>query len=147
MMKKYKRIVLIGFRGAGKSTVGKMLANQLKWTYSSIDEVIRFVSNQTDTIIDCGGGVVEDPSNMDFFKAESLVIWIDANLDDIMNRISGEQNLRPLLTHTELKSDTAENYTNRRPLYREYSDLHFNSSENNPEEICQFIRKEITRRK
>ena len=172
-MNKYKRIVLIGFRGAGKSTIGKILAQQLDWTYVSTDEmvekrvqksiadivkgsgwkkfrdteheVIRSVSELTDAIIDCGGGVVEDPSNMKSFKSESLIIWIDANLDDLMNRISGNQNDRPLLTKNDLQSDTEKNYLDRRPLYQRYADLRFSSSENNPEEICQLIRKEITR--
>ncbi len=173
MMNKYKRIVLIGFRGAGKSTIGKILAQQLDWTYVSTDEmvekrvqksiadivkgsgwkkfrdtehkVIRSVNELTDAIIDCGGGVVEDPSNMKSFKSESLIIWIDTNLDDLMNRISGNQNDRPLLTQKEMQLDIEKNYTDRRPLYQRYADLRFSSSENNPEEICQLIRKEITR--
>jgi len=172
MMKKYKRIVLIGFRGVGKTTIGKMLAQQLNWTYVSTDEmvekrshnsiadmvrksgwkefrdieheVLRSVSEQTDAIIDCGGGVVEDPLNMESFNSESLIIWIDADLADIMNRISGDQNLRPLLSQNDLQSDTEKNYTERRPRYQRYADFHFNSSENIPEEICRFILKEIT---
>ena len=170
-MNKYKRIVLIGFRGAGKSTLGKILAQRLDWSYISTDEmvemrteksiaeivkhsgwkkfrdaeheVIRLVSKLTNTIIDCGGGVVENPSNMRFFKSDSLIVWIDADLADIINRISADHNIRPLLTQNDFQSDSEKNYLNRRPLYDKYSDLRFSSSESTAEVICQLILKKL----
>ena len=170
-MNKYKRIVIIGYRAVGKSTVGKMLAGQLDWTYLSTDEmveqwaqksiadivkesgwkkfrdiehdVIRSASELTEVIFDCGGGVVEDDSNMNYFRSESLIIWIDAEMNDILNRISGDRIVRPLLTQNDLESDTEKNYKVRKPLYQKYGDLCFSSSKTSPEEICLLIQKEL----
>jgi shikimate kinase len=174
-MKDFKRIILIGFRGTGKSTIGKILAKQINWNYISTDqmieqkaqisisdivynfgwkkfrelehEVIQSVAELTNAIIDCGGGVVEDSLGMEFFQSQSLVVWIDAELNDILSRISGDHNIRPLLNQIDQKTDTEKNYMNRRPLYQRYADLHFNSSQYNSEEICQFIQQEMAIRK
>jgi shikimate kinase len=170
-MDKILRIVLIGFRGTGKSTIGKMLAKQLKWKYVSTDEMIENqsqksiidivtdsgwkefrvrenkvlgkVSNEEYTVIDCGGGAIEDASNMVHFISKSLIIWIDADLEDILNRISGSEHARPLLDQSDENTDYERHYIRRRPLYQKYADLHFSSSEHSPEEICQLIKNEI----
>ena len=171
-MTKYKRIVIIGYRATGKSTVARMLAKQLDWTYFSTDEmvvheaqksiadivkesgwkkfrdmeheVIRSASKLTEAIIDCGGGVVEYDSNMRSFKSESLIIWIDAEMNDILSRISKDRTVRPLLTEDDLDSDTEKNYKQRQPLYQKYGDLRYSSSNSRPEEICHLIQKELT---
>jgi shikimate kinase len=172
MKNKYKQIVIIGFRGAGKSTVGRLLAQQLNWTYVSTDdmvekraqktiadivaesgwkkfrelehEIIQSVSELIDSVIDCGGGIVEDNSNMNYFKSDRLIIWIDAELNDIKSRISENQNMRPLLTQSDLHSDVEQNYAKRLPLYEKFANLRFSSSINTPQEICHTIRKKLT---
>lgn len=171
MMSKYKRIVIIGFRATGKSTIGKMLAEQLDWTYISTDKLVEDRANKsiadivkdsgwekfrdmehkvilsaselTETVIDCGGGVVEDHSNMNYLKSESLIIWIDAKINDILNRISEDRHVRPLLTQDDMESDIKINYKDRQPLYEKYGDFCFSSSESSPEEICRLIQKQL----
>jgi shikimate kinase len=160
------RIVLIGYRGAGKTTVGKNLSCLLQWKYISTDELIikksgkpitlfvkkfgweKFrrleheVINQlvgaNNCIIDCGGGVVEDSESMEALNRNALVVWIDATLDDLKLRLSKGKD-RPLLSGVDLESDFARHYQKRGPLYKKYSQLYFNTSEKNINEICRDI--------
>lgn len=160
------RIVLIGYRGAGKTTVGKNLSHQLRWKYISTDELIvakgdkpitLFVEKfgwekfrclehevidqlvgEINCIIDCGGGVVEDSEGMEVLSRNALVVWIDANPDDLKLRLSQNED-RPLLSEVDLESDFARHYQKRLPLYKKYSQLYFNTSEKRPNEICRDI--------
>lgn len=164
------RIVLIGFRGAGKTTVGKELADLLGWKYLSTDaliikqtgssiadfvrengwtafrqverEVIAGLKNVEQTIIDCGGGVVENQQNMEILARHSWVVWVDADIKEIYRRL-GEANDRPLLERPDLMSDIESKYFSRLPLYQKYSQIKVDSSQEPVEAICQQILNEI----
>jgi shikimate kinase len=158
----YQRIVFIGYRGTGKSTIARLLAGQIGWEYISTDrliehasgmrisqlvnlqgwpgfrwiekQVIQKIKERMQVIIDCGGGVVEDKENM---------VWLDAALNDIYERIASEAGERPLLSQTDLRQDIEFNYSRRLPQYKKFGKLHLNSSEKTVEEICRIILKEI----
>jgi shikimate kinase len=170
-MRKYQRLVFIGFRGTGKSTIAKILADQIGWQYISTDrlieqasrvkisqlvnqqgwpgfrriekQVIRGLKEQMEIVIDCGGGVVEDEENLQNLESGSLIIWLDATLTDIYNRIASEAGERPMLSHTDLRQDIEFNYSRRLPKYQKFGKLRLSSSEKTVAEICQFILKEI----
>ena len=160
------RIVLIGFRGVGKTTVGKELADLLGWKYLSTDaliikqtgssitdfvrengwiafrqverEVIAGLKNVEQTIIDCGGGVVENRQNMEILAQHSWVVWVDADVKEIYRRL-GQANDRPLLEQPDLMSDVESKYFSRLPLYQKYSQIKVDSSQEPVEKICQQI--------
>lgn len=118
-------IVLIGYRGAGKSAVGKVLSSRLGWRVISTDaeivrragrsipdivagkgwdyfrdlesEVCRELADQDKTVIDTGGGAVLRPQNVEAFKSKGIVVWLTASVDTISTRISGDTQ-RPSLT-------------------------------------------------
>lgn len=168
----FQRLVLIGFRGSGKTTLGKELARLLGWNYLSTDEwieartgcsiadfvkregwprfrliereVIRETAETRQAVIDCGGGVVEDSSNMETLAKNALVAWVDAPLEDIYHRLRGERN-RPLLSAKDLRADVAENYRRREPLYHRHAQVYVNTSENPVEECCRLILEELRR--
>jgi shikimate kinase len=170
-MPKYQRLVFIGFRGTGKSTIAKLLAGQIGWEYISTDrliedaselkisqlvnqqgwpgfrriekQVIRDLKDKMGVVIDCGGGVVENEENLQNLKSGSLIVWLDATLTDIYERIASEAGERPMLSHTDLRQDIEFNYSRRLPRYQKFGKLHLNSSEKTIEEICQLILKEI----
>lgn len=160
------RIVLIGFRGAGKSTIARRLAAQLGWKVISTDDLIEKDNRMTikeivqkygwprfrelegkvvetlrgidRVVVDSGGGVVENPDLMNHLLTDSFVVWIDANIDDLVERLI-EQNDRPLLNRRNIEEDIRENYLRRIPLYEKYSDIKINTSEMLKEEICEKI--------
>ena len=118
-------IVLIGYRGTGKSVVGAELARRLGMTCVSMDdriaekagmeipeivdkfgwpgfrdmetEVARELSGQTNLVIDTGGGVIERAENMAALGADACLVWLKASVETIVTRISGGTE-RPALT-------------------------------------------------
>ena len=108
-------IVLIGYRGAGKSTVGRCLAIELGKTFVDCDErietemqasireivedwgwhrfrqmekkVIQEVAGQNDLVIAPGGGSILDRENVRALKANGLLIWLKADLAVLRQRV------------------------------------------------------------
>jgi shikimate kinase len=165
------RIILIGFRGSGKTTIGKGISRLLNWVYISTDElieseagcsIIEFVEKEgwqtfrrleakvieglrekKNAVIDCGGGVVENSQNIEILTPGSLVVWVDAKMEDIHTRLNRDAN-RPLLNQKDLRKDIEFNYRRRQPLYRRYSHHYANTSEDNPGIICRKIIRELS---
>lgn len=166
-----ERVVLIGFRGSGKTAIGKELSRKLKWDYISTDnlveeqihspisdfvkkegwpafrrlekEAIRGLQGIKEAVIDCGGGVVEDPQNMSCLEENSLVVWVDAALKDILTRLQNDDD-RPLLNQADMQKDIEYNYRRREPLYRRYSQLQVNTSRVDLQSACREIIAHLT---
>ncbi len=168
----YQKIVLIGFRGAGKSTLAKALAEALQWDYISLDqeieqavgmpisriveqygweffrkketEMVQKYAGKQNVIIDCGGGIIENPHNMKLLTPGSFVVWVDARLEDIHTRLR-QAGDRPLLNQSNPEADVEINYQRREPLYRQYAHLRVNTSVETPAQIVRRILQEIHR--
>lgn len=169
--RKRKRIVLIGFRGCGKSTVGKKLAKELGWEYISTDrrveekasmaiseivekrgwmyfrklegEVISELQTSQYSVIDAGGGaVIEHRREIEALINSSVVVWIDAHIEDIIQRLKDVGD-RPLLNQENLIEDVKLNYEKRRPVYQKLAQLAFNTSGDSVQEICNKIISEM----
>lgn len=164
------RIVFIGFRGAGKSTLASELSKALGWPVLHPDQLIErqqgmpishlvqkkgweyfrqleqdfYLNNQlqTQVIWDCGGGIVENPLVMKKLRSGSLIIWVDAALEDIMHRLAKARD-RPLLSEKSLRRDVEINYSRRAPLYFRYSDFYVTTSGYSAGENVQFILERI----
>ncbi len=162
----YRRLVLIGYRGVGKTTIGRQLAKDLVWPYHSTDQMIEdhlgqpiseFVAasgwtafrdiesdiimsleGNINCVIDCGGGVIERAGNMASLSESSLVIWIDAAIDDIIARIAGDRN-RPLLNQGNMIDDIKANYLRREPIYDMWSQQRISSSDHSAADISKMI--------
>ncbi len=117
-IKSTKSIVLIGFRGSGKSTVGRLLAEQLGRTFVDTDVMITNAAGMTikdiferggeplfrkleaeavkqatgiaTAIISAGGGAVLSAENAERLKACGLVIWLDAPAEVLWERIQAD---------------------------------------------------------
>jgi len=143
-------IVLIGYRGTGKSSVATVLASRLKWERVSTDaeiiarakqaipdivqafgweyfrdlesEVCRGVGGKDHLIIDTGGGAILRPQNVETLKANGRLFWLTAELSTIEARIGGDTQ-RPSLTGTKsFIEEIAEVLEERRPKYRAAAD-------------------------
>lgn len=168
-----ERILLIGFRGCGKSTIGRRLAKELGWNYISTDrrveekgnmaigeivrrsgweyfrklegEVLDALETSRNSVIDTGGGaLIEHRKGIEKLLNYSMVVWIDAHLDDIVRRLKGDKN-RPLLSQKNLIEDVEFNYDKRRPTYQKLATHTFNTSVESVEEICNKIIREMRR--
>lgn len=164
-------IVLIGFRGAGKTALARILAEKLQMPLYTIDKMIEEkegkrirdivaekgwkyfreleaqfieqVSEYDNVIIDTGGGAVENPSNIDNLKKNGYIIYVQASLKDIKQRIINDPD-RPKLNPTlDVEDDLNVTFNNRIPLYEEYSDFRVNTSttplEQCAEQIIEFV--------
>lgn len=112
-------IVLIGFMGAGKTTVGELLSRKMQLPFMDLDKAIVEKENMSipeifekfgeayfrkmehdilktyinkNIIIATGGGIIENPNNMKILQKNKLNIWVDANIDTVYNRIVGDNN-------------------------------------------------------
>jgi len=165
-------IVLIGFRGAGKTALARLLSEKFQMELYSIDKMIEAkegkkireivaekgwpyfreiesqlieeVSTLDNVIIDTGGGAVENPTNIDNLKKNGYIIYVQASLKDIKQRILNDPD-RPKLNPTlDIEDDITVTYNRRIPLYEEYSDFRVNTSLNSlekcAEQIAEFVR-------
>jgi shikimate kinase len=139
-------IVLIGYRGTGKSVVGRIAAHRLGLTYRCMDAAIvekagmsipqivatrgwsgfrdleteqaRALAAEDRLLIDTGGGVIERPENMAALETNALVIWLKASVNVIVARI-GSDTQRPALTQGKsFTEEIADVLSQRLPRYR-----------------------------
>ena len=141
-----QRIVLTGFMGAGKTTVGKMLAERLGWQFldadaemeaeaeSTISEIFRergeawFRQYERETILRLlaseslilalGGGAIEDDRTRSrLLNSDGLyLVHLEASLKTVLDRCLGTESLRPVLQD---RLNLENRYRRRLPLYRE----------------------------
>ena len=162
-----KNIVLIGYRGAGKTSVAKLLSKKLKCAMVSTDngiakksgisinqfvekfgwdkfreietDVIRKISNFENGIIDCGGGVIEREENMRRLKSNGIVFWLKVSAYVIAGRIRNSRN-RPSLTGKKLHMDeVAEVLSKRNSKYLSYSDYQIETDGKNISKVADEI--------
>ena len=141
-----RNLVLIGYRGTGKSTVGKRLAHELRrplvstdaevvkraklsipeivkqhgWEYfRDLESVVcRDVAAQDGLIIDTGGGAILRPENVEALRRKGTLVWLTAKVGTITRRIGGGTQ-RPSLTGTKSFTDEVRDVlTERIPKYQ-----------------------------
>jgi shikimate kinase len=160
-------IVLIGYRGTGKSVVGQIVAERLKmkciamddriiekagmsipdivknhdWTkFRDIEsEVARELVKLDNIIIDTGGGVIERPENIDVLQSNSRIIWLKASVDTIVSRIQGGTE-RPSLTGGKgFTEEVAEVLERRTPKYKSAAQYEIDTDELTPEQVADRV--------
>ena len=160
-------IVLIGYRGTGKSHVGRLLAEKLSFPYVSIDKAVvsragmsiaeivsqfgwqgfrdrealevREISVWDSIVIDTGGGVVERPENIESLSENGCLVWLKASVATIVSRIEKGSD-RPALTEGKsFTEEVAEVLERRTPLYRKAAMHEIETDGVAPEEIAEQI--------
>ncbi len=159
-----RRIVLTGFRGTGKTEIGKILAQQHNIAFIDTDTLIeqrtgrsipdifqedgeeRFRNIEREVIaslpaagavIGTGGGAVVDPANMVHLRRDSTLVLLFADIDTIEQRLA--KSPRPPLTNLPLREEIAEMMDRRRQHYHAASDLCIDTSETTPASAAEKI--------
>ncbi|MGI6455534.1 MAG: shikimate kinase [bacterium] len=164
------KLILIGYRGTGKTTISDMLSERLRMPVVHMDEVLEdrfaeriasFVEKHgweefrneesllidelavaDNIIIDTGGGVVVRKRNIDLLKPDSFMVWLKAAPESIAFYIGRDVN-RPSLTGTKSNvEEIIEVLTERTPLYESAADFQIRTDLAPLEECVEQIIKE-----
>jgi shikimate kinase len=140
-------IVLTGFMGTGKSTVGRRLAERLGWPFVDTDAVIeadhgpipaifaeqgedRFraierevaadLARRRATVVATGGRLLLDPANVETLGRSGVVVCLDASVDALVARLADEAAGRPLLRGADPRARITELLRARRAAYARF---------------------------
>lgn len=165
-----RRILLVGMMGAGKSTVGRLLARRLGYPYLDSDEqVVRrtgrtvpelfarrgeaafraeekralaeAVTSDWPVVVSVAGGAVLDPDNRHRLRQGGTVVWLRAPLPVLATRV-GAGDGRPLLGAHPAAS-LARLYARRRPLYAEVADVVVDVDHRTPQQVVDTIIRSV----
>jgi shikimate kinase len=160
-------IVLIGYRGTGKSEVSSILSKELDMPCVGMDaeivrradcpipeivekkgwpafrgkesDLARDLASQDNIIIDCGGGIIERPENIEALKKSGILFWLKASVDTIVKRIEGDSQ-RPALTEGKsFTEEVAEVLEVRTPKYKNAAHFEIDTDSMTPEEVAEKI--------
>jgi shikimate kinase len=136
------RIVLVGFMGSGKSSVGRLLARRLGYRFEDLDQRIearagrsiaaifredgeeaframegeeaRAVSTLTDRVVAAGGGAFARPRTRALLQQGALTVWLRCDIETILARVSADGS-RPLAGNRDIMRALL---AQREPSYR-----------------------------
>lgn len=139
-----RSIVLVGLMGAGKSTVGRRLASALRLPFHDADQEIEAAAGCSISdfferygepafrdgerkviarllagprhVLATGGGAFMDPATRTLIKAEGLSVWLRANIDLLMERVT-KRPTRPLLRNDDPRGTMERLMAERYPVY------------------------------
>ena len=158
-------IALIGFRGTGKTTIGRLLSRKLDKKLISTDEeietrtkmsiakfvkkygwdkfreteaeVIDGVSDFDECVFDTGGGIIMRNENIVNLKKNGLIVLLTADIKTITNRIKNDK--RPALTKSNYIDEIKGVLQEREERYKNAADYSIDTSGLTPEEVCDLI--------
>src|ERR1700726_2665521 len=139
-------IALIGLRGAGKSTLGKMLAKKIGWSFVelnkeieaqnglSVAEIIalygqegfrrmeqaalgQLLARKELMVLATGGGIVSEPLTFDLILSSFYTIWLKAEPEEHMARVRRQGDLRPMADDRSAMTELRTILRSREPLY------------------------------
>jgi shikimate kinase len=158
-------LALIGFMGAGKTSVGRLVAEQLHFDYLDTDEFIQSrtgrpiaeifstdgeaafrkmeqelvgeLAARTKTVIATGGGLPMNPQNLVNLKTHALVVCLWASPEKIWERVKNQTH-RPLLHDADPQKKIRELLAAREPFYRQ-ADVLLNTELRSVREVAQQV--------
>ncbi len=166
-----KHIILIGFMGAGKTTVGKKLAKKLGVKFVDTDHLIevrtgkkisdifqeqgeayfrsletqalRDLSKETEQmVVAVGGGLPMQPENRPLLKELGTVIFLEAGVDALMRRLKNDT-VRPKLQGGDLRERISTLMAERKETYLQVADLRISTENKGFHGILKEIEEKI----
>lgn len=148
-------LFLIGPMGAGKTSIGRQLGEQLGLPFVDLDqalvertgasialtfeiegeagfrrresELLAEMVRRRGIVLATGGGAVLDPANRELLRGNGFVVWLDADVETQLRRLHNDRQ-RPLLEGEDRRERLTRMAALRNPLYAEIADLHIPSS-------------------
>lgn len=161
-----ENIVLIGFMGTGKSSIGHRIARRLDFRFEDTDRLIvaaagcpipeifqkqgeeafreaesaalESLRNAERHVIATGGGIIDRPANTALLRALGFVVWFNATEEAIFERVSRNTN-RPLLQNDNPKQTISRLLERRRPIYASAAHFTVDTSHHSHDEIAGMV--------
>ena len=160
-----KNIILCGFMGCGKSTIGSLLAKRSGMAFIDLDayiekkegrsisdmfrddgedyfrekerEAVKELSMKKGLVIAAGGGTLTFAENVEPLKRNGTIVLLDIPVEVVTERLKNDT-VRPLLARPDRDRAIRELYAEREPLYRAAADISVDAARS-PMQICMEI--------
>lgn len=161
-----RNVFLVGPMGAGKSTIGRLLAKELKYPFKDSDREIEARTGadipwifdvegeegfrqreeamiaelvlESGIVLATGGGVVMREANRRALAANGLVVYLRTSVDQQLQRTSKDRQ-RPLLLNADPERVLRDLMAKRDPLYREIADIIIDTDQRGPKVVVNTI--------
>src|SRR5690349_9769072 len=164
-----RRIALLGLRGGGKSTLGRLLAERLDIPFIELDREIEKRSGTTlseifdmfgqetfrraerealddvlrqhrDFVIATSGSIVTEPGTLELLLASCFTVWVRAEPEEHMKRVMAQGDMRPMAHSARAMEDLVSILRSREPLYAK-ADVALATSSRTPEQnVAELLR-------
>lgn len=154
-------VALLGMRGAGKSTIGRLLADALRWPFVEVDEAVtefagldlaqiftvhgedyyrrlealcigELLGRGQPMVLAPSGGVVRNSPAFALIRQRCMTVWLRATPEEHMNRVLGQGDERPMAARERPMEELRAMLAEREPLYGQ-ADLVLDTSEGSPD--------------
>ena len=166
-----QRVALVGLRGAGKTTLGAMLAEDLDFPFVELSrEIEKFagcsvgeiqglygqaayrryerraleeaIQIYPEAVIATPGGIVSDPSTFNLLLAHCSTVWLKAEPEDHMQRVAAQGDMRPMAASREAMDDLRSILAGRAAFYAK-AEVHVDTSAQPLPETFQVLRRRV----
>jgi shikimate kinase len=162
-------LILIGYRGTGKSVVGRIVAQRLKMDYVGMDarivaragisipeiverhgwpgfrdlesQLAAELARRDNLVIDTGGGVIERSENIAALKTSGCIVWLTASVETIVSRIRDDTQRPALVEGKTFTQEVAEVLEARTSKYQNASQYQIATDESTPEQVAEKVIK------
>lgn len=162
----WTRVVLVGFMGSGKTTVGRVLAARLGWDFVDLDDEVEARTGRTveelfvergeaafrelesragstalghpRSVFAPGGGWFLAPGRLDELPPGTLTVWLDVTAETAVRRATGEGRVRPLLGAADPVARARSLLAARKQMYARAL-LRLDSEQTSPEALARAI--------
>ncbi len=169
-MKPGQNIFLVGPMGVGKTTIGRQLAHLLGYEFIDSDReieqrtgasipwifdmegeegfrrrehaMIDELTMRKAIVLATGGGAVIKPENRDFLKQRGIVVYLKAELDELLARTRNDKN-RPLLQTEDPRARLQALIAQREPWYIETADIVFDTQHQNIKSAAKTLQRQL----
>ena len=160
-----QNIILTGFMGTGKTTVGQLLAQKIGYTFVDTDalieeqigqaiselfatqgeetfrqlevELVQQLAKRDGLVIATGGGLILNSDNVDLLSRTGTIFCLTASPENILSRIAQQQHIRPLLQEDNPLKKIKELLKQRNSIYRQFKQI--DTTRAMPEELVKAI--------